>query len=124
MRKITLPLTSIQVSIQQPDGSIKTEEKTAGWLLAQVLPSADLTFAQLARRMPIYDRLMNGKHQILLEEDDWEELTERINAQVGIAFHKDTLAICQAALDAQEVEVEEKAKPRSGKFATPKEIRS
>ena len=113
MRKITLPLTPIRVNVEQPPDeegkvTIKVEERTGGWLLAQMLPSADLTFAQLAKRMPIYEKLMNGKHQILLEEDDWKELTERINAQKGIAFHKDTLAICQAALDAQEVEVEEK----------------
>ena len=46
----------------------------------------------------------------LLEQDDWEELVTRIEAQKGVPFNKDALAIYQAALDAQEVEVEEKAK--------------
>ena len=115
MRKITLPMITVQVNMEQPPDEqgvvhIKTEERTAGWFLAQVLPSTDLTFAQLAKRLPIFDKLTNGKHQILLEQDDWEELVTRIEAQKGVPFNKDALAIYQAALDAQEVEVEEKAK--------------
>ena len=108
MRKITLPMVPVTVRVEQDDHSIKTESRTPGWLLAQILASPNLSFAQLAKRIPMYDKLANGKTTILLEDDQWDELTSAINTATGLTLNKDALSIYQAALDAQEVVVEEK----------------
>src|SRR3990172_8474787 len=108
MRKITLPMVPVAIRVEQTDGTIKIEPRTPGWLLAQILASPNLTFAQLAKRLPIHDKLVNGKTTILLEEDQWKELEGAINTATGLALIWDAKSIYQAALDAQEIAVEEK----------------
>src|SRR3990167_10347858 len=109
MRKLTLPMVPVTIRVEQDDGSIKIEPRTPGWLLAQVLAAPNLTFALVAKRLPIYDKLVNGKTTILLEEDQWTELTGAINTASGLALNHDAHSIYQAALDAQKVVVEESA---------------
>ena len=109
MRKLTLPMVPVTIRVEQDDGSIKIEPRTPGWLLAQILASPNLTFAQVAKRLPIHDKLVNGKTTILLEEDQWTELTGAINTATGLSLNRDAHSIYRAALDAQEVTVEEKA---------------
>ena len=109
MRKLTLPMVPVTIRVEQENGTIKIEPRTPGWLLAQILASPNLTFAQLAKRLPIHDKLVNGKTTILLEDDQWVELTGAINAATGLSLNRDAYSIYQAALDAQEVVVEEKA---------------
>ena len=77
MRKITLPMVPVTIRVEQDDRSFKTESRTPGWLLAQVLSSPNLTFAQISKRLPIHDKLVNGKTTILLEEDQWRALLTR-----------------------------------------------
>ena len=109
MRKLTLPMVPVTIRVEQDDRSFKTESRTPGWLLAQVLSSPNLTFAQISKRLPIHDKLVNGKTTILLEEDQWKELEGAINTATGLALNRDAYSIYQAALDAQEIAVEEKA---------------
>ena len=114
MRKLTLPMVPVTIRVEQPpdaEGKVKVvmEERTPGWLLAQVLAAPNLTFALVAKRLPIYDKLVNGKTTILLEEDQWTELTGAINTASGLALNHDAHSIYQAALDAQKVVVEESA---------------
>jgi len=108
MRKITLPMVPVAIRVEQTDGTIKIEPRTPGWLLAQILASPNLTFAQLAKRLPIHDKLVNGKTTILLEDEQWAELTGAINTATGLMLNRDAYSIYQAALDAQEIVVEEK----------------
>ncbi len=113
MRRVKFPTT------------VDTNLKPAAVLTDALNPPPDeqgrptgITYAQMTVRLPIAHKLRKAclpvgkaKRHVLLEETEWQELAACVQQTRWLIVSDDILAICQAVLDADQVDVrEEKTK--------------
>ena len=75
----------------------------AGDILASALgpgPNEGVTYAQMAIRLPIAQKLKKAKASIKLEDAEWTELKGCVERTQWLGLSEEIFSICQAVIDA------------------------